>query len=82
MKKYIRSSEAFLPDNLPEMHPANEEMMKVAGQVLDGVVITDDNIAECEGVLIDNGVDPEIAQDVMQAIGYILLSIELYPEEE
>jgi hypothetical protein len=44
--------------------------------------ISEEFIAACEGVLIDNGVDPEVAPDVLQAIGYMLLGIELYPEEE
>lgn len=78
----IKGSEAIVPEDLAELHPANESVMKVAGEVLDGVVLTDDNIHECEGILIDNGVDPEIVKDVMQAIGYVLLSVELYPEEE
>ena len=78
----VNGSEAVVPEDLAELHPANESVMKVAGEVLDGVVLTDDNIHECEGILIDNGVDPEIVKDVMQAIGYVLLSVELYPEED
>lgn len=50
--------------------------------VIDNVSISQDAIQECEGVLIDNGVDPEFAKDVLQAIGYILLDTELYSEEE
>ena len=33
-----------------------------------------------EQVLIDNGVDNDEASVVLQAIGYVLLDIELYPE--
>lgn len=43
--------------------------------------ITEDRIKKAEGVLIDNGVDPDEADMVLQAIGYVLLDIELYPED-
>ena len=42
--------------------------------------IYSDNIRNAEGVLIDNGIDPEDVKDVLQAIGYVLLDSELYPE--
>lgn len=35
-----------------------------------------------EQVLIDNGIEPDEAPIVLQAIGYVLLDTELYPEEE
>lgn len=37
-------------------------------------------IKQAEQCLIDNGIDPEEAQTVLQALGYILLDEELYPE--
>jgi len=43
--------------------------------------ITQDNIDAAEKVLRDNGVDPNEVYTVLQAIGYTLLDIELYPEE-
>lgn len=37
-----------------------------------------DNAEQC---LIDNGISRDEAQVVVQALGYILLDTELYPEE-
>ncbi|MCM1296333.1 MAG: hypothetical protein NC311_12410, partial [Muribaculaceae bacterium] len=39
-------------------------------------------IEKTEQVLADNGIDPDEAQTVLQAIGYTLLDQELYPEKE
>jgi len=41
--------------------------------------INSDNIIKAEKVLIDNGIDKDEASTVLQAIGYTLLNIELYP---
>lgn len=41
--------------------------------------ITEDDIEKTERVLVDNGIDPDEAQIVLQAIGYTLLDKELYP---
>lgn len=38
-------------------------------------------IAHAESILIDNGIDPDDAPVVLQAIGYALLDTELYPDE-
>lgn len=38
------------------------------------------DISNAEQVLIDNGIDPDEAKTVLQAIGYALLNEELYPE--
>ena len=35
-----------------------------------------------EQVLIDNGLEPDEAPIVLQALGYVLLDTELYPEDE
>lgn len=43
--------------------------------------ITPDQIKAAKGVLIDNGVDEDEADSVLQAIGYVLLDTELYPED-
>ena len=40
------------------------------------------DIDNAEGVLIDNGIHPDEADSVLQAIGYVLLDVELYPEDE
>ena len=40
------------------------------------------DIDGAEGVLIDNGIHPDEAMMVLQAIGYVLLGEELYPEDE
>jgi hypothetical protein len=42
--------------------------------------ISTDKIRSAERVLIDNGIDPDKADTVLQAIGYALLDAELYPE--
>ena len=41
---------------------------------------TDEQIRRAEQCLIDNGVEPDEAWVVLQALGYILLDEELYPE--
>ena len=42
--------------------------------------VTDENIKAAEHVLIDNGIEQDEAWIVLQAIGYALISEELYPE--
>lgn len=42
--------------------------------------IKETDIANAEQCLIDNGIEPDEAQTVLQALGYILLDEELYPE--
>lgn len=37
-------------------------------------------IKDAEQVLIDNGIEPDEASTVLQAIGYALLNVELYPD--
>lgn len=39
------------------------------------------NRSKAEQCLIDNGIEPDEAPVVLQALGYILLDEELYPEE-
>lgn len=39
-----------------------------------------DKVADAERCLIDNGIDKDEAAIVLQALGYILLNAELYPE--
>lgn len=43
--------------------------------------ITKADIRKAEKVLIDNGIDKDEADIVLQAIGYVLLDTELYPED-
>lgn len=43
--------------------------------------ITARNINKTKKVLIDNGIEEDEAEIVLQAIGYTLLDIELFPEE-
>lgn len=40
------------------------------------------SVPSAEQCLIDNGIEPDEAPVVLQALGYILLDEELYPEEE
>lgn len=42
--------------------------------------ITEDKKKLAEKILIDNGIDDDEASTVLQAIGYALLDIELYPD--
>ena len=39
------------------------------------------NRSKAEQCLIDNGIEPDEAPVVLQALGYILFDEELYPEE-
>lgn len=45
-------------------------------------MISKEAIKKAEQVLIDNGIEEDEADIVLQAIGYVLLDEELYPEEE
>ena len=44
--------------------------------------ITNEKIKAAEQCLIDNGIEMDEASVVLQAIGYILLDEEFYPDEE
>lgn len=44
-------------------------------------MIDNDKIRAAEKCLIDNGIEPDEASIVLQAIGYILLDEELYPDD-
>lgn len=44
-------------------------------------VITEDQINTAEKILMDNGIDEDDAYAILQAIGYVLLDVELYPED-
>lgn len=44
------------------------------------VCITKEHVQKAEQVLMDNGHDLDDAQDILQALGYVLLDVELYPE--
>ena len=44
------------------------------------VEVTQEMIDKTCQVLIDNGIEPEEADTVLQAIGYTLLDTELFPE--
>lgn len=44
--------------------------------------ITADSVKAAEKVLADNGIDEDEAQSVLQAVGYALAGVELYPAPE
>ena len=44
-------------------------------------VISKEDIIRAEQILIDNGIDKDEASVVLQAVGYALLDLELYDEE-
>lgn len=69
------------------MKHINKKNSKDIGTVLrsivfegDGICITQENIERAEQVLVDNGHDLDDAQNILQALGYVLLDVELYPE--
>lgn len=43
------------------------------------MTIPKSKIELAEQILIDNGIDPDEASIVLQALGYALLDVELYP---
>ena len=45
-------------------------------------ITSKEEIKKSEQVLIDNGIEKDEAQVVLQALGYTLLGVELYPEEK
>lgn len=42
--------------------------------------INEVQIKSAEKVLVDNGIEPDEVYTVLQALGYVLLDVELYPE--
>ena len=44
------------------------------------IIACESDIKRAEKCLIDNGIEADEAPIVLQAIGYILFDIELYPE--
>lgn len=50
-------------------------------EALAKIVMSINNRSKAEQCLIDNGIEPDEAPVVLQALGYILLDEELYPEE-
>lgn len=59
-----------------ELYPADKE-----GEACVNVVISinEAKLKKAEQCLIDNGIEPDEAETVLQAIGYVLLDKELYP---
>ena len=45
-----------------------------------GIEIDKESVEMAERILIDNGIEPDEASVVLQAVGYALLDMELYPE--
>ena len=43
--------------------------------------ITEEEIKKAERLLMDNGIDEDDAYTILQAVGYVLLDVEFYPEE-
>lgn len=44
--------------------------------------ISKSQIKKAEKCLADNGIEKDETETVLQALGYILLDVELYPEED
>ena len=66
----------------PNSHLDNLAREAEAQRTADEETIFDERISKAEQCLIDNGIEPDEAPIVLQALGYILLDEELYPEEE
>lgn len=66
----------------PNSHLDNLAREAEARRTADEEAIFDERISKAEQCLIDNGIEPDEAPIVLQALGYILLDEELYPEEE
>lgn len=45
-------------------------------------LISKEDVQNTEQVLIDNGIEPDEVQVVLQAIGYTLLDLEIYNEDD
>ena len=43
--------------------------------------VTEEDVAKAEKVLVDNGIEEDEAACVLQALGYVLLGVEVYPNE-
>lgn len=70
-KYYLRKSDSFQECNF-EPNDADDCSTR----------IFQERIEKAEQVLIDNGIDPDEAQTILQALGYVLLDEELYPENK
>lgn len=65
----------LIADEVYILHPIDLEEITYATP-------SKEQIKKAEQVLIDNGIEPDEAATVLQAIGYTLLEEELYPEPE
>lgn len=65
----------------PNSHLDNLAREAEAQRTANEEAIYDERISKAEQCLIDNGIEPDEASTVLQALGYILLDEELYPEE-
>lgn len=66
------------------MHKPNQRLDNLAREAeaqrtANEEAIYDERISKAEQCLIDNGIEPDEASTVLQALGYILLDEELYP---
>ena len=48
--------------------------------IVETITITQEKVEKAEEVLMDNGFDLDDAQTVLQAIGFVLLDVDLYYE--
>ena len=62
--------------------PAHELVLSEETPLKVRASVTKADIKRTEQVLIDNGIEPDEAQTVLQAIGYTLLNVELYGNEK
>lgn len=65
----------------PNQHLDNLAREAEAQRTANEEAIYDERINKAEQCLIDNGIEPDEASTVLQALGYILLDEELYLEE-
>lgn len=77
----VRSVRPFGPDEEVDMREEQEKKPETAGAEKNGAEakITPAAVTAAEKVLVDNGIEEDEASTVLQAVGYALAGIELYP---
>ena len=66
----------------PNSHLDNIAREAEAQRTANEEAIFDERISKAEQCSIDNGIEPDEASVVLQALCYILFDEEIYPEEE
>lgn len=62
------------------LDPYNENEKEIAH--IENQSVTIGQLRKAEQILIDNGIDEDEVDTVLQAVGYALLDMELYPDKD